>query len=51
MHGLLHLLGYDHEVSPAEYEDMRSAEAKLLMRLGWVGQGLIASTELEAEDE
>ena len=51
VHGLLHLLGYDHEVSHAEYEDMRSAEAKLLTRLGWVGQGLIASTELVEEAE
>ena len=49
VHGLLHLLGYDHETSREEYEDMRGAESKLLKRLGWAGQGLIAYSELEGE--
>ena len=45
VHGILHLLGYDHETTREEYDDMRAAERKLLNRLGWVGQGLIAYAE------
>lgn len=33
IHGLLHLLGYDHERSDAEAETMEAAEKKLLRRL------------------
>jgi len=32
VHGVLHLLGYDHE-SPAEAEDMESLEAKILAEM------------------
>lgn len=45
VHGILHLLGYDHETTREEYDEMRAAERKLLNRLGWVGQGLIAYAE------
>lgn len=41
VHGLLHLLGYDHETSPADAEEMRAAERKLLARLGDEEAGLI----------
>ena len=41
VHGLLHLLGYDHETSPADAEEMRAAERKLLARLGDDDAGLI----------
>ena len=34
VHGLLHLLGYDHEVDEVEAAEMRAAEAKLLSELG-----------------
>ena len=34
VHGLLHLLGYDHEVDEAEAAEMRAAEAKLLGEMG-----------------
>ena len=44
-HGVLHLLGYDHETTREEYDEMRAGERKLLNRLGWVGQGLIAYAE------
>ena len=30
VHGLLHLLGYDHEISPAEATRMRRLETKVL---------------------
>ena len=42
VHGFLHLLGYDHEEGPDEHDEMAAAEAKLLTRLGWSGEGLIA---------
>lgn len=41
VHGLLHLLGYDHEVDEVEAAEMRAAEAKLLGELGGAS-GLIA---------
>lgn len=40
VHGLLHLLGYDHEQGEAEAAQMRSEEARVLATLGG-GQGLI----------
>lgn len=43
LHGLLHLLGYDHEEGGEEAEEMTAAEARLLKELGWKGQGLIAA--------
>ncbi len=43
VHGLLHLLGYDHETNDADLAEMAEAEARLLHRLGWSGQGLIAA--------
>ena len=44
VHGLLHLLGYDHEVDEDEAEQMRAAEATLLTELGGV-VGLISRSE------
>ena len=43
VHGLLHLLGYDHETGAADLREMAEAEARLMARLGWAGQGLIAA--------
>ncbi len=37
VHGLLHLLGYDHELGPEPLAEMAGAEARLLERLGWTG--------------
>ena len=45
VHGVLHLLGYDHETSQEEHIEMAEAELKLLTRLGWRGQGLIEGAE------
>ncbi len=42
VHGLLHLLGYDHDQGASA--EMAAAERKLLDRLAWKGAGLIAST-------
>ena len=44
VHGLLHLLGYDHDKGERECAKMAAAERKLLDRLAWKGEGLIAST-------
>ncbi|MCB9759367.1 MAG: rRNA maturation RNase YbeY [Alphaproteobacteria bacterium] len=43
VHGLLHLLGYDHETGPEDLREMAEAEARLMGRLGWKGRGLIAA--------
>ncbi len=43
VHGLLHLLGYDHEAGPQDLEEMAQAEEKLMKRLHWHGQGLISA--------
>jgi len=45
VHGLLHLLGYDHETSADGAAEMRVAEHTLLARLGEDGAGLIARVE------
>jgi len=41
VHGLLHLLGYDHATGPADFAEMAAAERELLDRLGWTGEGLV----------
>ena len=41
VHGFLHLLGYDHELSEEDATEMHEAEVKLLRRLGSDGEGLI----------
>lgn len=40
VHGLLHLLGYDHETSPAEAKRMRTREEHFLHELGALGDAL-----------
>jgi probable rRNA maturation factor len=37
-HGLLHLLGYDHEEDEAESQRMKAREDELLTSLGYAGQ-------------
>jgi probable rRNA maturation factor len=37
VHGLLHLLGYDHDASEAESERMQTHEDALLADLGYAG--------------
>ncbi|XVF35392.1 hypothetical protein REPUB_Repub18cG0141800 [Reevesia pubescens] len=43
VHGLLHLLGFDHEISEDAEEEMEEEEVFLLKSLGWKGKGLIQS--------
>jgi len=37
-HGLLHLIGYDHETDEAESQRMKTREDELLATLGYAGQ-------------
>ena len=50
VHGLLHLLGFDHEISEEAEEEMEREEELLLKSLGWKGKGLIQSA-YEAKTE
>ncbi|KAI8531028.1 hypothetical protein RHMOL_Rhmol11G0106000 [Rhododendron molle] len=43
VHGLLHLLGFDHEISDEAEAEMEEEEELLLKTLGWKGKGLIRS--------
>ncbi|MBA0868727.1 hypothetical protein Goshw_018086 [Gossypium schwendimanii] len=43
VHGLLHLLGFDHEISENAEEEMEEEEEFVLKSLGWKGKGLIRS--------
>ncbi|XP_021819471.1 uncharacterized protein LOC110761317 isoform X2 [Prunus avium] len=43
VHGLLHLLGFDHELSKDAEVEMEKEEDLLLKSLGWQGKGLIQS--------
>lgn len=43
VHGLLHLVGFDHEISDEAEAEMEKEEELLLKNLGWKGKGLIQS--------
>ncbi|XP_059657127.1 endoribonuclease YBEY, chloroplastic [Cornus florida] len=43
VHGLLHLIGFDHEFNDEAELEMEEAEELLLRTLGWKGKGLIRS--------
>ncbi|GFZ17183.1 haloacid dehalogenase-like hydrolase family protein [Actinidia rufa] len=43
VHGLLHLLGFDHEISDEAEAEMEKEEELLLKSLRWKGKGLIQS--------
>lgn len=47
-HGLLHLLGYDHERSAAEDRKMKRLEKKLLNAAGFSSTGLIGRNNVES---
>lgn len=43
VHGLLHLLGFDHEISDEAEAEMEKEEELILKSLDWKGKGLIQS--------
>ncbi|TVU33138.1 hypothetical protein EJB05_24924 [Eragrostis curvula] len=43
VHGLLHLLGFDHELGQEAEEEMEKEEEHILSTLEWKGKGLIRS--------
>ena len=45
VHGVLHLLGLDHETGAADAAAMSEAEAAVMAALGWRGAGLIAAAD------
>ncbi|KAL4283736.1 hypothetical protein GQ457_16G001350 [Hibiscus cannabinus] len=51
VHGLLHLLGFDHEISEDAEEEMEEEEEFVLKSLGWEGKGLIRSAYDAETDE
>ncbi|KAJ4850834.1 hypothetical protein Tsubulata_036588 [Turnera subulata] len=53
VHGLLHLLGFDHEISEEAEVEMEKQEEFLLENLGWKGKGLIKSacdSQIDSDD-
>lgn len=47
---MLHLLGFDHELSDEAEKEMENEEELMLKSLGWKGKGLIHSAyEAEAD--
>ncbi|GFR40334.1 hypothetical protein Agub_g876, partial [Astrephomene gubernaculifera] len=51
VHGLLHLVGWDHEAGREAHRAMAAAEGEVLAGLGWRGAGLIAAAGEEEEGE
>ena len=43
VHGLLHLIGYDHEESDEHARQMAELEEQLMKKLRWAGEGLICA--------
>lgn len=48
VHGLLHLVGFDHEQGEQQLQVMAQHEAALLSELGWEGSGLISLASQES---
>lgn len=48
---MLHLLGFDHELSDEAEAEMEDEEERLLKSLGWKGKGLIQSASTAEADE
>ena len=50
VHGILHLLGYDHEDGPEAARVMAQQEVALMQHLNWKGRGLIEAVSSESSD-
>lgn len=48
---MLHLLGFDHELSDEAEAEMEKEEEVLLKSLGWKGKGLIQSALVAGEED
>lgn len=51
VHGLLHLLGHDHERSESEAAAFSAMERRVLHALGWRGIGLVTAASDEPDEE
>jgi hypothetical protein len=49
LHGLLHTLGYDHEIGLEASQEMEEEETRILSALGWKGKGLISASSPEID--
>ncbi|KAH7284049.1 hypothetical protein KP509_34G037700 [Ceratopteris richardii] len=49
VHGLLHVLGYDHEQGAEAAEEMEKEELRILQGLGWNSAGLITASMKEIQ--
>ena len=48
VHGLLHLLGQDHEEGKAEAAEMAASEDAVIRQLGWGDQGGLITASFQA---
>ncbi|MCO5563008.1 hypothetical protein L7F22_016644 [Adiantum nelumboides] len=51
VHGLLHVLGFDHEEGPEAAVEMEKEEMRILQGLGWNSKGLITAALTESSEE
>lgn len=49
VHGLLHVLDYDHELGPEASKEMEEEENRILSALGWKVKGLIYSSSVACD--
>jgi rRNA maturation RNase YbeY len=49
VHGLLHLVGYDHERGEADAAAMAAEEARVLAAMAWGGTGLISAVQQQGD--
>ncbi|KAL2641506.1 hypothetical protein R1flu_009093 [Riccia fluitans] len=51
VHGLLHVIGFDHERGPEDHKEMEEKETQILKKLGWTGKGLISAVAESLAEE
>lgn len=47
IHGILHLIGFDHETGDEEEKEMMGEEVRLMSLLKWRGKGLIENSKTQ----